>query len=187
MTAILSAQKLEKSFGSFVAAHDISCEIARGETVGIIGANGAGKTTFVNMISGHLVPTAGPHHVRRTRHHRLCPAPDHAAWHRPLVSDRAGLCDPDRAREHVHRHRDCPLRPERAVADAAQSIFARRHPAGRGAKPRPVRHRRISRHAGKHSVAGRAQDSRCRDGRGARPAADPARRADQRRLARGTA
>ncbi len=59
MTAILSAQHLEKSFGSFVAAHDISCDIARGATVGIIGANGAGKTTFVNMISGHIVPSKG--------------------------------------------------------------------------------------------------------------------------------
>lgn len=59
MTAILSAQQLQKSFGSFIAAHDISCEIARGETIGIIGANGAGKTTFVNMISGHLTPTEG--------------------------------------------------------------------------------------------------------------------------------
>lgn len=59
MTAILSAQKLQKAFGSFVAAHDISCEIERGEIIGIIGANGAGKTTFVNMISGHLTPTEG--------------------------------------------------------------------------------------------------------------------------------
>ncbi|HWM47468.1 MAG TPA: ATP-binding cassette domain-containing protein [Xanthobacteraceae bacterium] len=56
---ILSAQDLGKSFGSFVAAHGISCDIARGETVGIIGANGAGKTTFVNMISGHLAPSQG--------------------------------------------------------------------------------------------------------------------------------
>jgi branched-chain amino acid transport system ATP-binding protein len=59
VTAILSARNLEKSFGSFVAAYGISCEIQSGETVGIIGANGAGKTTFVNMISGHLVPTQG--------------------------------------------------------------------------------------------------------------------------------
>jgi branched-chain amino acid transport system ATP-binding protein len=59
VTAILSAQNLEKTFGSFVAVHGISCDIARGETVGIIGANGAGKTTFVNMISGHLAPTRG--------------------------------------------------------------------------------------------------------------------------------
>lgn len=59
MTAILSTRELAKSFGSFVAAYGISCDIQRGETVGIIGANGAGKTTFVNMITGHIVPTKG--------------------------------------------------------------------------------------------------------------------------------
>ena len=59
MTAILTVSKLRKSFGSVVAAHQIDCEIQPGEVVGIIGSNGAGKTTFVNMITGHLVPTSG--------------------------------------------------------------------------------------------------------------------------------
>ena len=59
MTTILSARDLQKSFGSFVAAYGISCQIERGETVGIIGANGAGKTTFLNMISGHIAPSKG--------------------------------------------------------------------------------------------------------------------------------
>jgi branched-chain amino acid transport system ATP-binding protein len=59
VAAILSARDLQKSFGSFVAAYGISCEIQRGEIVGIIGANGAGKTTFVNMISGHIAPSKG--------------------------------------------------------------------------------------------------------------------------------
>ena len=59
MKPILSARNVEKSFGAFVAARDISCDIQPRETVSIIGANGAGKTTFVNMISGHLVPSKG--------------------------------------------------------------------------------------------------------------------------------
>lgn len=59
MTAILSIEALEKSFGSVVAAHAITCDLEEGEVVGIIGANGAGKTTFVNMITGHLKPTSG--------------------------------------------------------------------------------------------------------------------------------
>jgi len=59
MTPILSVRDLEKTFGSLVAARDISVDVPPQQTVGIIGANGAGKTTFVNMITGHLRPTKG--------------------------------------------------------------------------------------------------------------------------------
>jgi branched-chain amino acid transport system ATP-binding protein len=56
---ILSVRDLEKAFGSVVAAKNISIDIPAEQTVGVIGANGAGKTTFVNMITGHLRPTKG--------------------------------------------------------------------------------------------------------------------------------
>ncbi|MBZ7924305.1 ABC transporter ATP-binding protein [Ensifer adhaerens] len=56
---LLSVRGLEKSFGAVVAARSIDCDLAEGEVVGVIGSNGAGKTTFVNMITGHLRPTAG--------------------------------------------------------------------------------------------------------------------------------
>jgi branched-chain amino acid transport system ATP-binding protein len=59
MTPILSVRGLEKTFGSVVAARDISVDVPPEQTVGIIGANGAGKTTFVNMITGHLRPSKG--------------------------------------------------------------------------------------------------------------------------------
>jgi branched-chain amino acid transport system ATP-binding protein len=59
MTAILSVRDLEKTFGSIVAARDITLDVPAEQTVGIIGANGAGKTTFINMITGHLRPTKG--------------------------------------------------------------------------------------------------------------------------------
>ena len=59
MTAILSVCDLEKTFGSIVAARDITLDVPAQQTVGIIGANGAGKTTFINMITGHLRPTKG--------------------------------------------------------------------------------------------------------------------------------
>lgn len=48
-----------KSFSGIVAANDINVEAADGEIIGIIGANGAGKTVFVNMITGYLKPTSG--------------------------------------------------------------------------------------------------------------------------------
>ena len=59
MSDILTVRNLEKTFGSLVAAHNINVSIPAGQTVGVIGANGAGKTTFINMITGHLRPTAG--------------------------------------------------------------------------------------------------------------------------------
>jgi branched-chain amino acid transport system ATP-binding protein len=59
MTDILTVKDLEKTFGSVVAARDISVSVPVHQTVGIIGANGAGKTTFVNMITGHLTPSKG--------------------------------------------------------------------------------------------------------------------------------
>src|SRR6266571_6829962 len=59
MTSILAVRDLEKTFGNVVAARDISLEVPPQQTVGIIGANGAGKTTFVNMITGHLRPSKG--------------------------------------------------------------------------------------------------------------------------------
>jgi branched-chain amino acid transport system ATP-binding protein len=56
---ILSVRDLAKTFGSIVAARDISLDVPARQTIGIIGANGAGKTTFINMITGHLRPTDG--------------------------------------------------------------------------------------------------------------------------------
>jgi branched-chain amino acid transport system ATP-binding protein len=59
---ILAVQNLGKRFGSLIAARDISVSIPPRQTVGVIGANGAGKTTFINMITGHLRPTEGTIH-----------------------------------------------------------------------------------------------------------------------------
>jgi branched-chain amino acid transport system ATP-binding protein len=59
MTAILSVRDLEKTFGSIVAARDITLDVPAQQTVGIIGANGAGKTTFINMITGYIKPDRG--------------------------------------------------------------------------------------------------------------------------------
>ena len=59
MSALLQARGVNKRFGSVVAAADIELGIEAGERVSLIGSNGAGKTTFVNMITGYLKPDAG--------------------------------------------------------------------------------------------------------------------------------
>ncbi|MDM0002396.1 ABC transporter ATP-binding protein [Variovorax sp. J22P240] len=59
MSAMLEAHGVSKRFGAVVAAADIRIAIAAGERVSLIGSNGAGKTTFVNMITGYLKPDEG--------------------------------------------------------------------------------------------------------------------------------
>jgi branched-chain amino acid transport system ATP-binding protein len=59
MAAILEVENLGKTFGSISAARDITVAVPAGQTLGIIGANGAGKTTFVNLITGYLKPSTG--------------------------------------------------------------------------------------------------------------------------------
>jgi branched-chain amino acid transport system ATP-binding protein len=62
MPAILDAQGLNKSFGAVTAASNITAAIEKDSVVGLIGTNGAGKTTFINMITGYLKPDSGAIH-----------------------------------------------------------------------------------------------------------------------------
>jgi branched-chain amino acid transport system permease protein len=56
---MLAAAGLAKRFGGIQATTGFSCEVARGEIVGLVGPNGAGKTTLFNLLSGALRPDAG--------------------------------------------------------------------------------------------------------------------------------
>lgn len=55
----IKTQNLTKRFGSFTAVDAISFEVSKGEIFGFLGANGAGKTTAMRMLTGLSVPTAG--------------------------------------------------------------------------------------------------------------------------------
>lgn len=59
MQPIVRTESLSRNFGAVVAADNITVAINAGEVVGVIGANGAGKTTFINMVTGYLKPSAG--------------------------------------------------------------------------------------------------------------------------------
>jgi branched-chain amino acid transport system ATP-binding protein len=59
MPVILDARGLNKTFGAVTAAKDVSAAIEKDSVVGLIGTNGAGKTTFINMITGFLKPDSG--------------------------------------------------------------------------------------------------------------------------------
>src|SRR3954468_6709620 len=59
MPVILDARGLCKTFGAVTAAAEVSAAIEKDSVVGLIGTNGAGKTTFINMITGYLKPDSG--------------------------------------------------------------------------------------------------------------------------------
>ena len=57
--AILSTDRLSRSFGQFVAVRDVSLDIRKGSMTGLIGPNGAGKSTLFNLLTGALKPDSG--------------------------------------------------------------------------------------------------------------------------------
>lgn len=56
---MLILEKIQVQFGKSVILHDVSLHIKKGETVGIIGPNGCGKTTLLNAISGFVPASNG--------------------------------------------------------------------------------------------------------------------------------
>jgi ABC-2 type transport system ATP-binding protein len=56
---VITADKLTKRFGDFVAVDHISFDVHKGEIFGFLGANGAGKTTAMRMLCGLSMPTSG--------------------------------------------------------------------------------------------------------------------------------
>jgi ABC-2 type transport system ATP-binding protein len=56
---VIHTERLTRKFGSFTAVDEISFSVAAGEIFGFLGANGAGKTTAMKMLTGLLAPTSG--------------------------------------------------------------------------------------------------------------------------------
>ena len=72
---VIEVEHLVKAFGSFHAVDDISFTVKRGEIFGFLGANGAGKTTAMHMLTGLNQPTSGTGRVVgydiRTEHEQI--------------------------------------------------------------------------------------------------------------------
>lgn len=55
----VTATRLSRSFGDFIAVDNVSFEVSQGEIFGFLGSNGAGKTTTIRILCGLLAPTSG--------------------------------------------------------------------------------------------------------------------------------
>ena len=57
--SILNVEHLSHGFGDRAMFEDVSFRLLKGEHIGLVGANGEGKSTFINIITGKLQPDAG--------------------------------------------------------------------------------------------------------------------------------
>ena len=58
MSAVV-ARGVSKRYGATLALDSLDLEIGRGEVFGLLGPNGSGKTTFIRLLAGYLLPSAG--------------------------------------------------------------------------------------------------------------------------------
>ncbi len=70
---MIEVRALRRQFGEFVAVRDIDFEVRRGEVFGLLGANGAGKSTTFRMLCGLLAPSGGSLRVARADMRRPSP------------------------------------------------------------------------------------------------------------------
>jgi monosaccharide-transporting ATPase len=70
----LSVRALDKSFGALHAVQQVTFELADGEVLGLLGANGAGKSTIVKILAGLVRPDSGEVAIGGEVHEALTPA-----------------------------------------------------------------------------------------------------------------
>jgi ABC-2 type transport system ATP-binding protein len=99
--AMISIQNLTRSYGSIKAVNDFSVNIGRGEVVGLLGHNGAGKTTVMKILTGCLEPSSGSLSVGGI----------------DVTADRAGV-----QRQIGYLPEEAPLYPEMLVQEYLQMM-----------------------------------------------------------------
>ena len=94
---------LGRRFGELVAVDGLSFEVESGELFGLVGPDGAGKTTTLRMLAGILRPTAGD---ARVGGHSVATDPDRVRPHIAYMSQRFGLYEDLTVRENLDFYAD---------------------------------------------------------------------------------
>jgi ABC-2 type transport system ATP-binding protein len=102
-TAMIELRALSRSFGDLTAVDDLTFAVRRGELFGLVGPDGAGKTTTLRMLAGVLRPTAGDALVAGAS---VAREPEAAKQHLAYMSQRFGLYADLTVRENLDFYAD---------------------------------------------------------------------------------
>lgn len=84
---ILTVENVSKHYGGVVALEDVSLSIKENEVLSIVGDNGAGKSTFIKLLSGVIPATSGSFHMRDPDTGEM----EHIVLESPSMAKRAGI------------------------------------------------------------------------------------------------
>jgi ABC-2 type transport system ATP-binding protein len=111
---------LTRHFGGIVAVDDLSFDVKAGELFGIVGPDGAGKTTTLRMLAGILRPTSGDAHLAGVSVTR---DPEAAKHHFAYMSQRFGLYTDLTVRENIEFYADLYRVPQHERPPRMQRLY----------------------------------------------------------------
>ena len=118
----IHAAGLTRTFGAFTAVDHISFDVGAGEVFGFLGANGAGKTTAIRMLTGLLAPSGGEATVAGHDVYRETEAIKRDIGY---MSQRFSLYDDLTVRENIRLYGGIYDLPRAAIAERTERILAR--------------------------------------------------------------
>ncbi len=121
MTPVVSLRGLSKHFGSVEAVESLTFDVAKGELFGIVGPDGAGKTTTLRMLAGVLRPTAGEAFVAS---YDVGRDPESVKPHIAYMAQRFGLYDDLTVQENLDFYTDVYGVPETERRSRQDRLFA---------------------------------------------------------------
>jgi ABC-2 type transport system ATP-binding protein len=121
-TPAVEARELTRRFGTFVAVDAVTFDVAEGEVFGFLGANGAGKTTAMRMLTGLLAPSAGSARVAGVD---VAADPDAVKRRIGYMSQRFSLYEDLTVRENVRLYGGIYGLSNAAIAERTEAMFDR--------------------------------------------------------------